>query len=268
MLRPWRLRSGALVLVILLSACASNVPGISQRIAALPAADVILLGEQHDAPEHQALQRAAVTELAHRGQLAALALEMADQGMSTKGLPQAASETEVQQALAWNSTGWDWAHYGPVVMAAVRRGVPVLGANLPRSAMRSAMADTTLDQRLTASALEQQRDAIRSGHCDMLPQSQIAPMARIQIARDAAMASTVVAAVEPGKTVLLIAGGAHVLRELGVPVHLPASLRSHVVLAVAGESERVARGGFDTVWRTAALAPKDYCAGLKLKLQP
>lgn len=144
----------------------------------------------------------------------------------------------------------------------------MLGANLPRSAMRSAMADTTLDQRLTARALEQQRDAIRSGHCDMLPQTQIAPMARIQIARDAAMASTVIAAAEPGKTVLLIAGGAHVLRDLGIPTHLPASLRSHVVLAVAGESERAARGGFDTVWRTAALPPKDYCAELKLKMRP
>ena len=45
---------------------------------------------------------------------------------------------------------WPWADYGPVVMAAVRAGVPVAGANLPRAQTRTAMQDSTLDARLPA----------------------------------------------------------------------------------------------------------------------
>ena len=127
------------VLALLQGCSALPGTGMPQRIDALLPADIILIGEQHDAPDHQALQRAAVTELARRGSLAALAIEMAEQGHSTTGLSTIASEAQVRDALAWAEAGWPWERYGPVVMAAVRAGVPVLGANLPRSAMRTAM---------------------------------------------------------------------------------------------------------------------------------
>jgi len=153
-------------------------------------------------------------------------------------------------------------------MAAVRHGVPVLGANLPRSAMRSAMTDVAWDRHLAAAALEQQRDDIRSGHCDLLPASQIAPMTRIQIARDAAMAATITGAAQPGKTVLLIAGAAHVLRATGVPTHLPRTLETRVVLEVAGSAVEPRRLYADHLWRTAAVPFKDHCAGLQQKLTP
>ena len=116
-------------------------------------------------------------------------------------------------------------------MAAVRSGVPVLGANLPREQMRSAMQNRALDDRLTRPSLENQQKDIREGHCGLLPESQIAPMTRIQIARDVSMAETVLAARQPGKTVLLVAGGGHVVRDMGVPVHLPPTLTTRVLLA-------------------------------------
>jgi uncharacterized iron-regulated protein len=65
-----------------------------------------------------------------------------------------------------------------------------------------------------------QQQAIRDGHCGLLPESQIAPMTRIQIARDIRMAHALERARLPGKTVVLLAGGGHVLRDRGVPVHL------------------------------------------------
>ena len=151
-------------------------------------ADVLLLGEQHDAPDHQRLQREAVAWLASRGQLAALVMEMAERGRSTQGLPRDASEAQAQAALQWDDAAWPWKAYGPVVMAAVGAGVPVLGGNLPRTRMRAAMADATLDQHLPAPALAEQQQAMRDGHCGLLPESQIAPMTRIQIARDASLA--------------------------------------------------------------------------------
>ena len=231
------------------------------RLAALPTVDVLLLGEQHDSDDHHRIEAETASHLAARGSLAALAMEMAEQGRSTAGLPPSADESAVKSALGWNDKAWPWAAYGPVAMAAVRAGVPVLGANLPRDAMRAAMADGALDGRLPGPALKAQQQAIRTGHCNMLPESQITPMTRVQIARDRAMADTLVAAVRPGKTVLLVAGAGHVDRALGVPQHLPPALRVAAVKLQAGEKEdRAAR--FDSVWVTPALAEKDYCAGV------
>ena len=254
------------VLALLQGCTALPGTGMPQRIDALLPADIILIGEQHDAPDHQALQQAAVTELARRGSLAALAIEMAEQGRSTAGLSATASETQVRAALAWAEAGWPWDRYGPAVMAAVRAGVPVLGANLPRSAMRTAMGTESWDRHLAPQALDQQRDDIRTGHCGLLPAAQIAPMARIQIARDAAMAATLVAGVQRGKTVLLIAGAGHVVRETGVPMHLPAGLETRVVLEVAGGEVASRRSLVDHVWRTSAMPFKDHCAGLQRTL--
>ena len=258
----------SLALCCLLQACATQPIDVAERVGALLPADVILLGEQHDAPDHQALERAVVLELARREQLAALAMEMAEQGRSTQGLARDATQAEVQLALRWTEAGWPWANYGPVVMAAVRSGVPVLGANLARDAMRSAMADESLDRRLEPAALGQQRDNIRGGHCMLLPENQIAPMTRIQIARDAAMAQTAATALKPGKAVLLVAGGGHVLRGLGVPTHLPLALRTRVVLAVAGQGDQALRSGADVVWETPAVPPVDHCAELEQRAKP
>ena len=247
----------------LVQGCATVELDTRQRLDSLLPADILLLGEQHDADEHQRLQRAVVQELARRGQLAALALEMAPEGRSTRALAADAGEAEVRSALQWNESGWEWARYGPVVMAAVRQGVPVLGANLRREDMRLAMADNRLDSHLSPASLEQQRNDIRAGHCQLLPESQIAPMTRIQIARDAAMARTVTAAHQTGKTVVLVAGGGHVRRDLGVPTHLAPALRTRVVLAVAGEPDAQAQASNDMVWATPRLPPKDHCAELK-----
>jgi uncharacterized iron-regulated protein len=240
------------------------------RLDALLPADALLLGEQHDSPDHQRIHREVIDALAARGALAAVALEMAPQGGSTSGLPRDADEAAVQAALKWTDASWPWASYAPAVMAAVRSGVPVLGANLPRSAMRGAMAENQLDVLLPGPALKAHQQAIRVGHCDMLPESQIAPMTRIQIARDRAMAETLATLVAPGKTVVLIAGARHVDRQLGVPQHLPSTLRTKVVALRAGPASDDDRSAAraDTTWATPAVPPKDYCAGVRVRPAP
>lgn len=242
------------------------------QLQALLPADVLLLGEQHDAADHQRLQRDAVQWLAGRGQLAAVVLEMAERGQSTQGLPRNATDAQAQAALQWNDQAWPWAAYGPVVMAAVAAGVPVLGGNLPRSQMRAAMAETTWDRHLPPAALQRQYDALRDGHCGLLPQAQIAPMARIQIARDASMARTAQEALRPGQTVLLVAGGGHVLRSVGVPTHWPAQVQAKVVLAQALSAQNAAQSAAvtdtDAVIATPALPPHDACAALRQQWRP
>ncbi len=258
---------------------------------------VILLGEQHDNPDHQRIGRDVVVVLAAQGRLAALVVEMVAQGQSTApNLPATTSENEVKAALQWDDKAWSWEAYGPVVMAAVKAGVPVLGANLPRAQMRSAMADAALDARLDAAALQSQRQAIREGHCGLLPESQIGPMTRVQIGRDVAMAQVIAQEVAkvaafaenratnpnahappgqrpnasaapppPPKIVLLIAGSGHVDAALGVPRHWPAGVWSRSVLlhGVTQTTPNSTAGKFDAVWPTQAIEAKDYCADLK-----
>jgi uncharacterized iron-regulated protein len=238
------------IALLAIAGCAS--PGIPTEapLTALLPADAILVGEQHDAPRHQAIQHELVSALHARGALAALALEMAPAGSSTQALPRNATEVAVKSALDWNNEAWPWIAYGPTVMAAVRAGVPVVGANLPRARMREAMADVQLDSAVSSTVLDAQRQAVRSGHCDLLPEAQIGPMTRVQIARDRAMAQAVAQAATPGKTVLLVAGAGHVDERLGIPLHLPAGLRarSHVL--------------------PPQPAQKDYCAELRRQLKP
>ena len=272
------LPAAALSLALLGAAgCATPAPlgaDAQARLATLLPADALLLGEQHDAPAHQQLQRQAVQWLAARGELAALALEMAEQGRSTAGLPRDASEADVQHALAWRDAGWPWNTYRPVVMAAVRAGVPVLGANLPAARQREAMRDAALDARLPPAALAEQQQRVRDGHCGLLPESQIGPMTRVQIARDIAMADTVRAARQPGRTVLLVAGNGHVHRALGVPLHLPPDLTTKVLSAQSGQAQAAIdsevtdtlpahTSGADLLWPTPPVPPRDYCAELR-----
>lgn len=218
--------------------------------AGAPEVPALLLGEQHDAAEHQQRQREVLASLAARGKLAAVVLEMAEQGRTTAGLPASAGEEQVRQALAWNPKAWPWEAYGPAVMAAVRAGVPVRGSNLSREQMRAAMQDGRLDATLPAAALQRQQEAIRSGHCGLLPAAQVLPMTRVQIARDRAMAHEVAAAAVPGKTVVLLAGAGHVDPELGVPQHLPP------------------RFGAQPVVLPPVATGKDYCAELRRQMQP
>lgn len=233
------------VLPLLLSACTALAPVPETRDI-----DAVLIGEQHDADSHPRIHERWVSTLAGRGALGAVVLEMAERDTSTAGLPRSATDAQVREALKWNKgTGWSWDRYGPAIMAAVRAGVPVLGANLPREQLREVMKDETLDVLLPQEALKAQQQAIRRGHCDMLPETQVQPMTRVQIARDLSMARTISASAARGKTVVLLAGNGHVLPDLGVPRHLPSTL---VARSVVLESQNTG---------------KDYCGEFRKEME-
>jgi uncharacterized iron-regulated protein len=253
---------------------ASDAESAEARIQALLEqvlpTQLLLVGEQHDVPQHQILQANLVTALIERNQLGALVLEMATEGTSTAGLARDASDTRVRQALQWGSSqeaGWPWKVYGPVVMRAVRSGVPVLGGNLPRDAMRSAMSTVALDETLNPQALAQLQENIQTGHCGLLPERQLAPMARVQIARDESMARTAASVIQPGKTVMLVAGNQHVRRDLGIPRHLDPGLNLRIIAAQALGTEALPAKDADQIWTSPARPPRDYCADLKQQLK-
>ena len=230
-----------------------------------PASDALLLGEQHDAPEHQRWEADSVRWLAERGRLAALVIEMAEAGTGTDGLPPDANAAQVYAALRWNEAAWPWERYRAVIMAAVAAGVPVRGGNLPRSRMRAAMQDEALDRHLPPAALALQRNAIEEGHCGLLPADRVMPMVRIQLARDASMAQAVQQARQDGRTVLLAAGWGHVRRDLGVPTWLPANFKAKVAIAQAGQARAAIESEANYIHPTPALAPRDHCAELRAR---
>jgi len=227
--------------------------------------DALLLGEQHDAPEHQQWQLDTVRWLGGQQRLAAVVLEMAESGSSTADLPPTASAAQVRAALRWNESAWPWQSYGPAIMAAVAASIPVYGGNLPRQHMYAAMQDTQWDTRLPAAAWQQQRQAIAEGHCHMLPAEQITPMTRIQLARDASMARAVLTALVARQSqqgvVLLIAGSRHVQRDTGVPAWLPPEVALKIAMAQAGHT--VPTLPADHIHATPAVAVRDYCAELQ-----
>ena len=229
------------------------VGDVAARVHALLPLDALLLGEQHDAPDHQRIHREVIETLAARGALAAVVLEMAMQGNSTASLANtgrisnssatnggttsggaAASESAVRAALKWDEQAWPWATYAPAIMAAVRAGVPVMGSNMPRAKMGAAMQQPDLDQRLNGPALKAQQQLIRLGHCNLLPESQISPMTRIQIARDVAMANAIVQALanpsQPANAV-----------NVGNAVHTVNTARTVVLLAGSGHVDQIGR---------------------------
>jgi uncharacterized iron-regulated protein len=242
------------------------------RLDALLPTRALLLGEQHDVSEHQRIARALVQTLADRSALAAVVLEMLPAGSSSAQLPRDSTEAAVQRALGWNEGAWPWAAYGPVVMAAVQAGVPVLGGNLPAQQMRAQMARSELDGRLAPAVLAEQQQLMRQGHCGLLPESQIVPMARIQIARDLSLAATLEAAMRqagPQQLVLMLSGSVHADKRLGVPAHLPHELAVRSVrLLAGGPSGQAGQGSqneglFDAHWPTAPAPPTDHCAALR-----
>ena len=64
---------------------------------------MLLVGEQHDAPAHQQIEQQIVSSLAVRGLLAAVALEMAEVGVSTAQLKPSSTEEQTRKALKWDT---------------------------------------------------------------------------------------------------------------------------------------------------------------------
>ncbi|MEL6186035.1 MAG: ChaN family lipoprotein, partial [Myxococcota bacterium] len=167
--------------------------------------------------------------------------------------------------------------------AASEAGLSLVAAGLPR---REAMALARGTKELEADV--QARHALGSplpeplssslnqdlvaSHCGYLTEETVAPMARVQRARDARMADAMLAAEGPA---VLIAGGEHARPDRGVPWYI----RRHspeVTLAVrfievdaekpkpTDYAERNS-GGFDIFVFTPRLRDIDYCAELKAK---
>lgn len=243
-----------------------------QLVERLARAPRVLVGEQHDNPDHHALQLWLSRELAAQRAQGSLLLEMLnpDQQARVEQLQAAARAgrmpVDTIAALAWQP-GWDWSLYGALVQYQLRQPYPLLAANLDRAEiMQTYRARPTLQGTAsTAPAVQEKLQAdIRESHCGLLSDSQIPAMLAVQQQRDRRMAERLLAAPQPA---MLLAGAFHVRKDLGVPLHLAdlSASEGNLVLILAEVGKQPAADSADYVWYTAANAPEDHCAKLRKK---
>jgi uncharacterized iron-regulated protein len=171
---------------------------------------------------------------------------------------------------AAGGSGWDWSLYVPLIDWVLANRLPLVAANLSRDQTQAVMKDGfsavfdaatmtkyKLDKPLPQPWLDQQRRAIEQGHCNMLPAASIDPMVNAQAARDVQFAILIEQYASQG--VVLIAGDAHVRRDLGVYQWLPSSLRDRVMIAGYVESYTKDSANYDRLRVLEPQARADMC---------
>jgi len=241
----------------------------SELIRQLAAESLVLIGEQHDNPDHHALELWLLQALqSHRPQ-GSLLLEMLDDGQQAAvqqaqaALRNSQPVKDLPAALNWSS-GWDWLAYEPLLRYALAQPWALLAGNLERSEMMQFYRERTLPGGALSNAepvLAALREQIRASHCNLLPKAQLPAMLAVQQQRDRRMAERLLGAPKPS---LLVAGAFHVRRDLGVPLHLADLGQSRAkVLILAEVGREVTAKMADFVWYSAALPEQDYCASLR-----
>lgn len=236
-------------------------------------ADVFLLGEAHDNPDHHATQAEAVSEIGPR----ALVFEMLTPAQAEEVRDDRLDDPAgLAELLAWEDAGWpDFNMYYPIFISA--RGAEVYGAAVPRDETRNAMKvglaaafgegaeDYGLTEELPAEQLADRLNLQYAAHCGALPTDLLPAMVDVQRLRDAVMARAVAQAFEEtGGPVVVITGNGHARRDWGVPAYLE-RVTPGLRLYALGQSEEGVEpdGGFDLVLDAPAPEREDPCAAFE-----
>jgi len=264
--------------------CATPPPLDGERLAAeLARRPVVLLGEVHDNVVQHRIRADALRRLMESGARQEIAFEKFDrkrQGDIDRARRESPPEGRsladhvIAQARAPKDS-WDWARYRPFVELALQYELPIVAANLSRSAAarvaregpgavftEAERAELALDRFDDILALHEH--VVQVGHCNMLPKSALPGLARAQIARDAVLAKSLRPYLERG--VVLLTGNGHARRDIGVPRHLAAKDQPRawsIGLLEEGNEERSRQ--FDAALVSPAQDRPDPCAALKPK---
>ena len=255
-------------------------------------AGLILVGETHPNPDHHRLQAAVLEAVATAGKRPTVVWEMipaARQADLDEWVERGWQDPQgLGKSLAWDKSGWPpWAIYQPIASVAAARRLRMIGTALPRATMmnigrkgeQGVSADMRenlhLDIRLDKVAQAELMTSLRQGHCNLMPEAALAPMAVAQRARDGAMAQAMLSGNDGGHS-LLIAGNGHIRKDWGVAQLLAKLVPGVKTLSIAQiEVEQdvldpttyfekhATANGYDFVIFTPRAEIKDYCADLK-----
>lgn len=262
---------------------------VAQRLAE---ADVVLLGERHDNADHHLLQAWAVSALAAAGRRPAVAFEMIprDRADALASYLAAGGTAEgLGKALDWAERGWpDWAIYRPIAEVALAEGLAILASDLPDAKRRQISevgaealpeklrADWALAQPWPEEMTQSLLQELARAHCDVAPPEAFADSAEVQRARDAAMADSLLQALQRADAAVLIAGAGHTRPDRGVPWFLTARAPAVDSLSIAfrevemGETDPASygdQGGHDVIWFTPRHDDVDPCEAFAEQLE-
>src|SRR5690606_9513502 len=186
----------ACLLPLAATACATPPADAPQPPIVEPSPRLVLLGEVHDnAAGHRQRLEAVRGYTGSAGFPVVIAMEQFDrerQADLDAAMGRCVDAACVIEAAAPAKAGWNWDFYAPVIQHALDHDIPLVAANLSRAdaskvvkegfdALPEDLRDAfDLDQPLPEALLSAQVEAVREGHCDMLPESLLEPMARAQ----------------------------------------------------------------------------------------
>lgn len=244
----------------------------NEVINRLPSDGWLLLGEQHDHPDHHRIQALFIQFLAEQGELGTVAMEMiaTDQQRAVDTVFRSDAEPTAE-ALNWQS-GWPWEHYQAQVRVALLNAERVVAGDLSDSQKAAVRAEPEQIEAYNDEHTQYLAQLIVDSHCGMFGPEQALPAVSMQIARDQFMASQLAQYAVDGKTGVFIAGSGHVRADYGVPLWLPEDLPVlSIIIQAVGEStdpndylsQRFAQHSpADLVLFVPALPYRDYCAEL------
>ncbi len=234
----------------------------AQLLSRLAAQPRIIVGEKHDNPYHHRIELWLVENLPQQRPQGSVLMEMITPSQQAKvsqvkhwlqGSP-AVRDSRVAELIDWQP-GWKWPLYGELTMAAMRAPYPLWSANLDRDEIMAFYQQPVFPpgqlsvRPAVQKALE---ETIRTSHGGKIEPQQLHAMLAIQQQRDRRMAERLLAAPTP---TLLIAGGYHASKSVGVPLHVqdlqPAALP--IVLMLAEPGVQVDKQVADYLWVTPAV---------------
>ncbi|WP_170762360.1 ChaN family lipoprotein [Ruegeria lacuscaerulensis] len=236
-------------------------------ISAMKSADIVILGEIHDNPQHHIVQAEALKSIMPSAVVWEMVTEEGAQRLADKAV---SDPEELSRILRWLESGWPpLSMYYPVFQAS---DAPVYGAMVPRAAARAAMergAATALGADAARYGLtvplpaEEQaaREADQlAAHCNAIPESALPQLVAIQRLRDAVLTRSILRAMDDtGGPVAVITGNGHARKDRGIPSFL-SRLRPGLKVYVLGQSEDgIVAGEFNAVIDSPTVEREDPC---------
>ncbi len=195
-----------------------------ELLAELAVARQLIIGEKHDNAGHHQIELWLIQNLPTRRPQGSVLLEMltADQQPRVNQVKRwlkddpVVRDGRIQELLNWQK-GWPWEMYGDIVMQALRAPYPLLNANIDRDRVMALYKKNEFPEgkKSTAPAVQEAlRETIIAMHEGNIEGQQLASMLSVQQQRDRYMARQLLDAPAPS---LLIAGGYHASKSIGVP---------------------------------------------------
>lgn len=252
----------------------------------ISAANVLLLGETHDNPQHHDNQQKLLKARIGSGMRPALVMEQMD-AESQSALDQALAGSDRDNVLK-SVTGLikfnDWQFYSPLLAIAIDNKLPVIAANIPRQRLQPAIwrgyaaYDAGELKRLAVEEVWSERRQnylaahMGGAHCGQIRDELRTGLARSQRLRDALMADSAVSSI--GRGVVAIVGRDHARRDIGLPLYFAARAPSARIFSVgfvevspeaadpeAYEAESATGDApYDVIWFTPRAGRTNPCA--------